>query len=764
MKQKLLILFYFFSIMVLNYTSYGQECGVPKLNKNAKNSLQNETDYTDYLNKIEKIKGAKSARSIVLGRTEDNAWGLCNASTRVLKIPVVFHIIHEGEAVGVGFNRSDAWVNTFLDSLNYRYRNQGNVMEALDIQIEFYLAKRGPTGNATTGINRVNGTTAYPDYPTVGYPESDVNGNLLRDLSRWPKERYLNIWIVNKFESNIGGFGNYPDDDDYNGTVITSNYTPLIVHEMGHVFNLIHTFEGDNGDNGTNPILVCPPDNSCLVDGDKVCDTRPHKRNDCLNSACPAGAGTVGIANWNNTLYNYMSYYYSVPPCDPVLPTLFTLGQKNRIRAAALGQFRGRLLISDALIPVNNIVEAGIKQIKAGCSPTFSPSLVLKNYGTSSINNATIQCLIDGVLVQTYNYVGNIASNASATITLNAVSVSTALHSIEMRWTNINGTLTDTFQEDNTYCGSFSTESFTTNPVVENFEAQTTLPAYVEVAGKLKPNVDVFNSANCVSRGTKLLRINSFEASFSQSSPDSTKTTTIELAKNLDLTNASAASLSFYVATRKTYFCDNWKSLKAFVSTDCGITWTNIYHKNDKDCSGPETATVLPLWTVTSPSVEPTSAYIPTNCSEWRQETIDLTPYINNNVKIKFVHYGYRGNPDNVYLDDINLSKTVAVAAVCVKAPNLGVPEAYNKTTNPYPIAITSQVTKQNNWLENIPNAFLVLESKEKGFVITRMNTAQRNLLSPVKGMLIYNTDTSANCFQLYNGTTWKCIEKSCNE
>ena len=98
MKQKLSILLYFLSIIVLNYTSYGQECGVPKLNKNAKNSLQNETDYTDYLNKIEKMKGAKSARSIVLGRTEDNAWGLCNASTRVLKIPVVFHIIQIGRA------------------------------------------------------------------------------------------------------------------------------------------------------------------------------------------------------------------------------------------------------------------------------------------------------------------------------------------------------------------------------------------------------------------------------------------------------------------------------------------------------------------------------------------------------------------------------------------------------------------------------------------------------------------------------------------
>ena len=321
MKQKLSILLYFLSIMVLSYTSHGQECGVkkPKTAEEIKSSIQNEADYANYLNKIEKMKGAKSARSIVLGRTEDNAWGLCNASTRVLKIPVVFHIIHEGEAVGVGFNRSDDWVNTFVSRLNERYRNQTNDPDAQDIQIEFYLAKRDPTGNATTGINRVNGTTADPNYAATGYTYlPGGNENTLRDLSRWPKEKYLNIWIINFFQSGIGGFGNYPGNETYNGTVITSDYQPLIVHELGHVFNLIHTFEGDNGDNGPT---VCPPDNDCLVDNDKVCDTAPHKRNDCLVTNCPVG-NSNGI--WANTLYNYMSYYYAIPPCAPVLPTRFT--------------------------------------------------------------------------------------------------------------------------------------------------------------------------------------------------------------------------------------------------------------------------------------------------------------------------------------------------------------------------------------------------------------------------------------------------------
>ncbi|MGX9985019.1 hypothetical protein ACVFVN_01315 [Soonwooa purpurea] len=90
----------------------------------------------------------------------------------------------------------------------------------------------------------------------------------------------------------------------------------------------------------------------------------------------------------------------------------------------------------------------------------------------------------------------------------------------------------------------------------------------------------------------------------------------------------------------------------------------------------------------------------------------------------------------------------------CTKPPTTGTPAGYTK------VGITVQ-QKQAAWPENIPNGWIALESKEKGMVITRVQNS--NTITDTKeGMLIY--DTNAKCVKLYNGSIWKCIEKSCND
>ncbi|MBK9758967.1 MAG: hypothetical protein IPO90_03075 [Flavobacteriales bacterium] len=51
----------------------------------------------------------------------------------------------------------------------------------------------------------------------------------------------------------------------------------VLAHELGHAFNLYHTFEGDV--NGT----ACPPNSNCGTDGDQVCDIPPHIRPSSCN-------------------------------------------------------------------------------------------------------------------------------------------------------------------------------------------------------------------------------------------------------------------------------------------------------------------------------------------------------------------------------------------------------------------------------------------------------------------------------------------------
>lgn len=52
--------------------------------------------------------------------------------------------------------------------------------------------------------------------------------------------------------------------------------------------------------------------------------------------------------------------------------------------------------------------------------------------------------------------------------------------------------------------------------------------------------------------------------------------------------------------------------------------------------------------------------------------------------------------------------------------------------------------------------SILELESSEKVFVITRVSAAEMNLISPLNGAMVYNTD--AKCIFVFEGTVWKSL------
>ncbi|WPO89243.1 hypothetical protein [Chryseobacterium sp. HR92] len=90
----------------------------------------------------------------------------------------------------------------------------------------------------------------------------------------------------------------------------------------------------------------------------------------------------------------------------------------------------------------------------------------------------------------------------------------------------------------------------------------------------------------------------------------------------------------------------------------------------------------------------------------------------------------------------------------CTKPGNTSVPADISL------IGISSLENQPDGWPQHY-SAFIVLGSKTKGFVMTRIaGTSQ--ITNPVEGMLIY--DTVEGDIKLYNGSIWKKIEKSCNE
>lgn len=84
---------------------------------------------------------------------------------------------------------------------------------------------------------------------------------------------------------------------------------------------------------------------------------------------------------------------------------------------------------------------------------------------------------------------------------------------------------------------------------------------------------------------------------------------------------------------------------------------------------------------------------------------------------------------------------------------------SYNADTN---VLRSLQRSLANNSLaigtsNTVKSAILELSSINKGLVVTRMTTAQRDaIVGPAAGMIIYNTST--NVLNFYNGSAWGAV------
>lgn len=279
----------------------------------------------------------------------------------VYRIPVVFHVIHKGEAVGSGTNVSDAQLISAIEALNRDFRRtnaDGGIAQGLgpDTEIEFCLASKDPGGNPHSGINRVNGTSVT-DYTNQGIIGS--NEVAVKALSIWDNRYYLNIWVVSEIDNNGADVGNlnlfgggtigyayYPTNPvtfnaSRDGIVIlncsvgndptgTNGYrlwfaterNRALSHEVGHYLDLIHTFEYT---------ASCTSETNCNLDGDEICDTPPTTLGSSCGSPVCSGA----------QIENYMDY------TSETCQNMFSNGQTTRMRAALAG-------VRNALVNTNN--------------------------------------------------------------------------------------------------------------------------------------------------------------------------------------------------------------------------------------------------------------------------------------------------------------------------------------------------------------------------------------------------------------------------
>lgn len=239
----------------------------------------------------------------------------------VVTIPVVFHVVYSTAAQNV----SDAKLLAQLQQLNADFArlnsDAGQTPSlfsglAANTEIQFCLAQRDPSGNATTGIVRRQTTVA--SFSSNDAVKFTANGG----SNAWPRDSYLNIWVAN-LSGGLLGYAQFPGGAAATdgvvvlfssvgsiaspGTGAPFNLGRTLTHEVGHWLNLRHIW-GD-----------------ATCGSDLVSDTPTHNTS---NGGCPTypHLSTCSGTPVEMTM-NYMDY------TDDGCMNMFSLGQKTRMQA-----------------------------------------------------------------------------------------------------------------------------------------------------------------------------------------------------------------------------------------------------------------------------------------------------------------------------------------------------------------------------------------------------------------------------------------------
>jgi PKD repeat protein len=350
----------------------------------------------------------------------------------IITIPVVVHIIHNGDAVGSNENIAASRVISQINILNqdFRRRNADTVNTpvgfrpvAADVEIEFCLALRDPSGNvlAEPGIHRVQRTE-------TNWSSTTTIDNTLKPATIWDPNQYFNMWSVDFGGNGLLGYAQFPEGSGLAGmpagaqsansdgvVVVFSSFGAsgaanapynlgrTMSHEVGHWLGLRHIW-GDGG---------------CTVDD--FCNDTPVS--DAANRGCTASTVSCGTTDM---VQNYMDY------TNDACMNIFTQDQKTRMQTVmAVCPRRASLLNSTVCTPLIQVALTG--QVRDAGTLVGVPNARVRILGVGNNFSYTATCDANGnftisVNQGTYNIYGGkwgyvTAEVANRTFTAPSVSV-----------------------------------------------------------------------------------------------------------------------------------------------------------------------------------------------------------------------------------------------------------------------------------------------------------------------------------------------------